>query len=501
MAKLPRPVRPPARYAFATLLAATTLSSGCGGGDRDRPGAGLAELAPPDAPLFAEVTLRPSGEQAEAIASLASRLGLADPASELAALVDDSLGGAVSYSDDVEPWLGDHAALFIRSFDSSSELDLPDFGLLAEAADEEAARALVDRAVASRPATTEERAYGGYEYAFEGDTSGGVVLGMIDDAFFAGTEESFKVAVDAAQGESLAESDEYATALEAIGGEPVATLLVEPSTAIEAAIAAGEIRSADADLIRPLLAGSLSEAAVAAVSVAPESAALELALPTMDADVASSDSALIERLPADSWAALGIPDLGPALERTLDRLGKSGLPHAGSIEAAVDERTGLDLSDDVTAWLGDAAAYVAGTDPGTIEAGVRAETSDPDGPEALLGAIRDLPGGATLEAEVTGDELVVAIGRGAKDLIDPPQTLADSEAFAAGEQTLGGEFEASAYLDLPALLAVARAAGEPDASAYAAAKPYLEQLAYVIAGTRFDDGLGISRVAVGVAGE
>ena len=187
-------------------------------------------------------------------------------------------------------------------------------------------------------------------------------------------------------------------------------------------------------------------------------------------------------------------------------------------------RTGLDLSDDVTGWLGDASAYVAGTSPETIEFGLRAESTDPAGPRALLGAARkliareapnaairpaaagvedgfavSLPGGESLEAGVIGTELVVAAGRAAVDLLEPAQTLGDSERFRAAIEALGGEFEPSAYLDIPALLAVSEHGGGGDA-AYAAAKPYLQRLSYAVAGSRFESGLAISRLVIGARG-
>ncbi len=263
----------------------------------------------------------------------------------------------------------------------------------------------------------------------------------------------------------------------------------------------------------------------AGLSVNDASLALDFAIPTMETVAANADAELIERLPAESWAAIGVPDLGPALERTLDQLSRSGLPGANSLEAAVQAETGLDLADDVTSWLGDGAAYVAGTSPDSIEVGLRAETTDPEGPAELLGAARELilrerpqarigeppegaeegfsvsaPGGASLEAGVVDGELLVVLGRAAADLLAPAQTLADADGFRAGAEALGDEFEASAYLDLPALFLLAEAGGADDRS-YAAAEPYLDRLSYAVAGTRFDDGLAISRVAVGLPSE
>jgi len=53
----------------AAALAVATLIVACGGG-----GAGLASLAPPDTPLYAEFALQPDEDHAESIAALGERL-------------------------------------------------------------------------------------------------------------------------------------------------------------------------------------------------------------------------------------------------------------------------------------------------------------------------------------------------------------------------------------------------------------------------------------------
>ena len=111
------------------------LIGGCGSDESSS--AGLASLAPPDAPLFIQGVIRPDGEQAEAIDSFAERVGQTDdPGADVIAAVDElfaSNGVYITYSDDIEPWLGEHGAVFVSSFKpqaSGTPLDWSLFFLL-----------------------------------------------------------------------------------------------------------------------------------------------------------------------------------------------------------------------------------------------------------------------------------------------------------------------------------------------------------------------------------
>lgn len=148
-----------------SLAASVVLGiAGCGGGD---PG-GLASFAPPDAPLYAEFVLRPEGDQAGAVESFAERVGgIDDPGAELVAGLDAVFADNdldYTYANDVEPWLGERAAVFVRSFEPSSVGGgVPDFALIVETSDPDAARGFVDRLVETDPAPQQARSYGGVE--------------------------------------------------------------------------------------------------------------------------------------------------------------------------------------------------------------------------------------------------------------------------------------------------------------------------------------------------
>ena len=118
------------------------LVGGCGTGG-DSPD--LASLVPPDAPLYVEATLSPDSDQAEAVAAITNRVaGISDPRAPLIEALDRSFADAgldLNYADDVEPWFGDRAAAFVRSFESTPVAGgMPDFAALFAVDDADAAR-------------------------------------------------------------------------------------------------------------------------------------------------------------------------------------------------------------------------------------------------------------------------------------------------------------------------------------------------------------------------
>jgi len=509
---------------FALLPAVLALISGCGGGDS---GSGeLAELAPPDAPLFVEAAVRPDGDQADAINSLAARMTSADPGAAIVAKLDALLtenGLDATYADDIEPWLGDHAAAFVSSFKPSVG-DMPDFAAMVEVTDADAARAFLQRILEQDPAQVRTRSYAGTQYFATGP---GYAVGVINDrAVVIGTETAFKVAVDAAAGESLGESQEYEDRVAALPDDPLVTAFFEPAAAIEAAIASQGLDPRQARALEPLLGGPLSQTVAASLSATADSASIDIAAMVESSASLSTRSTLLDELPAGSWFAIAVPALGDSLGRGLDQLSSSGLPGAGQLQRTAREATGLDLGDDVFSWLGDAAAFVRGTAVPGFSIGVIAQTSDPDGPRALMEAARRLaerssglrssgtpsgadygfslgiPGiGGGAEAGVFDDELVAVLGASAASVLDPPRTLGDDEAFQVAVEQLGDGFAPSLYVDLPSLLTVAEQGSDGGDVDYDALRPYFDALGGLVAGSSVSGDLAHTRITVSLASE
>jgi hypothetical protein len=516
-----------AQIGGALVLAAGVLVGGCGGGD----GGGssdLASFAPPDAPLFGEGVIRPEGDQREAIESFAERVGgISDPGAAVIAAFDDRISQdtpGVTYAEDIEPWLGDHAAFFVSSFEmKGTDTGSTDAAGIVEVDDAAAAREFIPQGF-GEDVEPEQRSYAGTDYYFDPESE--AAAGVIDDqVLVVGTETAFKVAVDASQGESLAESEEYTDRIDVLPDDPLGSVFFEPAAAIEAAIAAQGLDPQQAQMIGPLLDGPLSQPVAATLTADPDSASVDIATTIDGADDLSSESSLLADLPAGSWFAAAVPNLGPTLERTLDQLSSSGLPGAGMLERQVREAVGIDLSDDVFSWLGDAAVFVEGTAAPAFTAGVIAQTGDPEAPRALVDALQvlaerqsglpssgppegadygfsiGLPGvGGGGEAGVIGDELVVVLGATAAQALDPSETLGDDEAFQAAVSSLGEDLAPVLYVDLPFFFQVAEQGSDGDVD-YDAARPYFDAFATLVAGSHVEDDLMHSRVSVSLADE
>lgn len=494
----------------AIALAVAALAGGCGDGD------GLAGMAPADAPLYLEFALDADGEAAGSVAALGERLaGVGDPRARLVARLDRALSrapGGLSFAADIEPWLGGRGALFVRSFEPAGmSAPLPDLAVALEVEDLEAARASIDRVAEAAP--SEAGDHGGYDYRL---FAGGIAAGLVEETLLIGTEASFQVAVDAAEGESLADSDEYRARLGLLPSESLGFAYLEPAAAIEAALmAAGEDRRAT--MLGPLLAGPLSAPAAVAVTAGEDSASLELATAISGAEEPPAESPLLAQLPAESWLALAAPDLGQTIERTLDRVDNSGVPGDGSIEQAVRDRTGLDPRADLLAWLSDTAAFVeGGTGSAGLVGGLVAETDDPQGPRRLLAVARRLarssghrtagpPAGSDygftvaganrsreVEAGVYGYRVAAVAGGAAAGALEPERTLGDERTYQEAIAALGDEFVPGLYLEPSSLLALT---DEQGASTGVAAR-LLARLESVVGGSTVAGGLEHSRVTL-----
>jgi hypothetical protein len=497
---------------------------GCGDDGED---SDLAELAPPDAPLYAEVVLQPDADQAQAIESVASEAGgLEDPGATLIEELDSSLaddGLSVTYAEDIEPWLGEYGAFFVRSFEDDGARGLPDFAALLEIDDVDAAEDFVAKLSELEPGGAEQRAYGDYDYLYGAD-DGGYAIGIVEGAVVIGTEASFKVVVDAAEGESLAESPEFDERTDALGDNRMATVFLEPTVAIEAAVSSGELSKEDARAWRPLLAGVGSGPVAGAVDVSDDSASIEIAAVVENDDAVASDDELLGELPAGPAFAFALPHVGTTLELAIDRLSTSGIPGAESLRGEIERRAGIDLRADIAGWLGAVSGFVSGTSPADLIIGLVAKTTDPEGPRELLDAVQGLvedeepdapvgpapegadygfsigiPGlGPQAGAGVFGDELVAVLGADASEVLDPPDRLGDDETFGDATAALGDDFGPMLFIDLPAVLPFLRAGGADEGRDYAEAEPYLEAFRFLVAGARVDDGVATLRFTVAV---
>ena len=293
------------------------LVGGCGaGGDS----ADLASLVPPDAPLYVEANLSPDSDQAGAVAAITERVaGISDPRAPVIEALDRSFADAgldLSYADDVEPWLGDRAAAFVSSFESSRVADgIPDFAALLAVDDADAAREFAHRAGESAPGTRPAAQYAAFEYDYHvAPREPGVAIGIVDDVLVLGTEPAFKVAVDASEGGIAGRHQEKVRSRKRKPAR-LATLYLEPTAVLQAQLAARDMHGGRCP--------HAPEAAARRVHAAGRRRAQRDArerqhrLRGDDRHTGRGDQgvAAARRPPGGSWLALAVPRLGPPPEQ------------------------------------------------------------------------------------------------------------------------------------------------------------------------------------------
>ena len=518
-----KPIRAVIAAAGASTLAAAALA-GCGEGDAD---GGLASLVPPDTPFYLEAAIRPEGDRADAIASLSESVaGIDDPGDRIVTVLDQELGQVgLSFADDIDPWLGENAALFARSLEPSAFAGgMPDAAALLEVTDRAAAEAFLEEAVAAEAPGLEERTYEDTSYFVDGDENAAV--GLVGDTLVGGTEPALKAAVDASEGESLAGSEDFSEHAGGLDEENLAEMWLDLGTAIDAA---AEADGSQVDAARATFGSLLDEPMVMELSATDETA-------TLDSSAAgptgwAGDTDLLAELPAEAWLGLAVTDAGETVQETVDairplgsQLGEPSLD-PDAIGAEVEERTGLDLEEDVLGWVGDLRAYVAGTPSASFSTGTVLDTTDPDASADAIGAAAEAvervagrPVAATrlddaeagfsmrsalgpgLEVAQRDDQVVGVLGAlDAEDVLEPDEALGDAELFEAASDALGDDHQAVTYLGMQDALAVAEAGDTDGSPDYDALEPYTAALSYLIVGTATDDERELTRVVLGIA--
>jgi hypothetical protein len=488
---------------LAALTTAIAVAAGCGNDGASSSGA--SSLAPAGALMYGEATLRPEGDQRAAIEALVERFpGQGTAGDRIGRLLEKAFSesdSGLSYEQDVEPWLGDEAAIFFTSFSPDGE-ELDGAALVATE-DEDRAMEAVEKATDGRRSS-----YKDVDYVLDGEDASGVVDGWV----VLGTEAGFKAVVDTVEGgSSLDEDERYEEALADAPAERLGFFYVNSPAFLDeleksgAGAALGEFRRFFEDPVLVTLdadhAGLRFEAAVPATAAA--------GFPFM-----AEGSDLAGELPADAWLAMAQPELGKTVEQYVDLIGKS-LGGRDVIEQQFRASTGLDLERDVLSWMGDWRLFVRGESLSELNGALMVETSDEAASGRVIDAVarllRENAGqgesvaplalggggeGVTLRSDDLPEpvhlfqrdgQVVLAYGdAAARDALDPAERLGDSAAFADASEALGGDYAISFYLAIEPILSLADSAGAASDEDWQEVRPYLEPLGALVGGARKD---------------
>ena len=482
---------------------AAPVAVGCG--SEGEAASGAAELVPAGAVMYAEATLKPEGDQKEAIdAILAKFPGGGQAGDKLKDLIEKGLresDAPISFKEDIEPWLGDEAAFFVSGLNASGSPQSA-AGLIATE-DEDKARAALEKSAEGKVST---KTYKDVEYLTDETDEAGAVF---DGFLVIGSEAGVKAAIDTSKGgETLSDDEQYGNALDDAADDRLGLFYVNSPELMRAVRESG---TPFPDSFRKFF----DEPVVATLDADEDGVVFEGTVPE-DLGRASffgQASEVVTELPGDSWLALGQSDFGKLLDYYVEAFaGVAGGRDA--IEQQFTAATGLDLQKDVLDWMGDFGIFVRGRSVPELDGALVVETNDEAASgrfitalerlaktqgqgEVQIGPLAASGGGEGFTAEGAGvpkpihvfqrdGRVVFAYGdAAASDAVGAGDTLGDSPDYRAASESLG-DYDVSFYLLMQPIFDLVdstESAGDPD---WQKAKPYLEPLSALVAGTSGD---------------
>jgi hypothetical protein len=508
------------RIAVLACLPALLLTA-CGG-DGATAGDDPASLAPANVPIYFEAVIRPEGDLREDFLAAAGKvLDAPEPEARLRELVDMAFEGQdVDYERDLEPWLGERLGFWV----SDLAADEPVFGLVAQTDDTEQALATIEASAEREGDAIENRSHAGIDYLFDPDDD--TAAGAVEDFIVIATERELKRAIDTADGDSLAETERYGDALDALPDERIASFYVDQRLLVQSFIAAAPEGEADmfgtffdVDEIQPVAGAVIADEERIAIDLAGTQAGNKLDVAALSGEA----TPLLGELPGDAWAAFGLPDVGASGQELFENF--AGALGGAALESEFRRQTGLDLQDDVFGWIGDVAVHVTGVGMEGLRGALVIEVTDSDRATGAFGKLTGLlrvQGGVDVQAvelegaqsafEIRDPELpdtvvlargeervVVAFGRAAAEsALAPADELSDSELWSQAEEALGDGLDPAFLLDFGKVLENVEAFGAGEDPEFAQAREYLDAFDVVASGIETDGDEQRSRFAFGL---
>jgi hypothetical protein len=496
------PRRLPAILLACAAVPAAILT-GCGGGG-DGGGSvdvGPAAAVPANTPIYLDATVKPTGTaQSDANAALSKVLSTSDPGAKVVSLINKqktATGQPVNYQTDIAPWLGQKAAVFFTTLGEDSQ-----GASVVETTNPSAALAFAQKAngTSGQPknvdgVSVQTAQDGTTAYATEGNF------------LFVGDESGVEAAIKADKGDSLGDDSDFKDSIGDLPSDRLGTLYTVPKTFIDALGSQFDAQSRAA--IEQSSGQNLDEPVAGALTASANSVELEATGGSNGFD--TPESSLIADVPGQSWAALGIANLGDTVKKELDQL-KDQIPNFDSVVQQIQSTTGSSL-EQLTGSLGDAVIYVQGRTQQTLTGALIVQSKDTELTGRLLSQLQGLlqlgssgvkplhlSGGGSgfqiddpsvaprpVEIAQQGDKIVIGYGAGSAEAsLTPAQTLSDSPTFSAAHDQISS-LGTDLFVDLKSVFALAESSGAKSDPSYVQAKPYLDALSYVVTGSGSSD--------------
>jgi hypothetical protein len=473
--------------------------------------------------VYFEANLKPGDD----INELAKKLsGEQDPGGRIKQEIEKSARESqpdFKFSEDVEPWLGDRAGVFVPKITMGDETPV---GIVLPTKDADKAKEAIEKTIRTpdkgedKPQIA-ERTYKDTKYIVDTSEDNGVAI--VDDSAVVGSDSAIKGAIDAADGDSLADNAEYEKARDAVEGDGVGFAYVRLSQVFSGlgpqGAAARQALKGFGDTIAIGLDGDAS-------SITAESASLGV---TGEPGPSGAGEVFAD-LPAESWLAAGGADVGGRIEQAIEQFSQLGALSGQDPEQLLDQleaQLGIDPRRDLAAWMGDAAFFAVGDTPAEIGGGLVAKTKDAAATRRSIpriarflervGQVQSKPlrqsgvdTGVTLTSPqvplpihmvLTDDErfIVAVTDRALEQALKPTAALGDSQAFKDAAGKLGDGLEPQVFLNFAPVAAFVDATGAASGNAGAEqARKALDRLTTLVAGGKRDGDTARGKVVIGV---
>lgn len=516
------------RPLFAALAAAALIAVPAGCGDRaGSSGSEVAELAPPRTPVFVEGVVRPSGElksNTEAVAEQIAGIGNLGEfvVSELESSAEED-GDPVDFEREIEPWLGERAAVF---FERLEDDELTDLGIVVESSDPDATEEFIDARVRASDEPYRSGSYEGVGFQVGGDEDN--AIGVVGDfLLIADDEKVFADAVDASEGDSLAAEDTFTEAISAASDGSLADAYVDVGRLIDQS--GGQIDPQARQILQN--AGIDPSEATAVASVVPGSGQIAV---EFSSDLAGQEAPtgeapeLLGSLPGNAFAGVAVSGFGDQVKEAIDNLDKEGIPDAvppNQLKKGL-KQLGIDL-EGFAGSLQDAAAFAVGGSESSLGGALVLTTEGAEATETVSNIVKLLRSvnvkgvsvlsgkysGFSVRSEDLGDKPLVvaakegriAIGYGLSATLSgllagaasEGKTLADTPSYKAAVESLG-DTPISGFADGPAALRLADSLIPGSDDDFEGAKKYLKSISFLALGSVSQEDLATARLIVGL---
>jgi hypothetical protein len=489
------------------------------------------ELVPEDAAIYFNAFLNPSRNQKRAIRDLLKKFEKAptpdEATAEFAELINRGLEDVgLTFQEDIDPWLGRQVSFFATDFTEGS----PTAAALIATEDIEATQRMISKLDESSDMEPEEKTYEGVTYDFYAGDSGGdpFASGFVEDFWVVGSESGFQEVVDASEGDSLADSERFEEASDALSDDHLALFYLDPQKVLDAAAAAGDVTPDEIEALESIPGVKLSEPTVGIVYARADGVVVEVASRTTGEGSPLieniGESGLLPELPGNAWLALGTSEVGDVALEFLNVVEDQNPGTVDAFDSQLASGTGLSLEEDILSWMGDAGLFVEGTGIIALQGAIVIESTEPQRSEATIETLGDLAatqGAPVAPVEIEGlggfaitnapelpqpvnivaggDRVVIGYGDEAtSEAIRADNPLAESEAFQAAGEALGDDFNTSFYLEMPAVVTLLEGFIPVDDPTYREdVKPWIDPLTHIVAGSKLDGETLVQKVVIG----